>query len=359
MTMKSIRSANRWTRIVTCNLIVIGLALSTCFVTFARDTSDLQKRATWAPPTNDEVRQQLDQWLNEVKVDDALRKRVDAAWSVPAHGMSDASLLDRVVAMIAIADPRTAELVAVLQSQSIAPPGKFEFLFSEQTPAFVRHNLRLAYGRWLAQQSHFDEALEQLAGMTPQQVVDPAALLFYQASAYHRLLKKEECLTALDKLLENERRLPKRFATVAKLMDADIRPLETDSLDEISRLMSDIRRRLNFGHAGKRVRQEEDDVIAKLDKMIKEIEEQLQKMPSSGQGSGGAQSSNPAQDSQNLGGKGPGDVDQRRIGNKSGWGNLPFKEREQALQQISKDLPAHYREAIEEYFRKLARDGGN
>ena len=358
MTMKLILNTNRWTNMTTSRFIAVGLAIGICFTALARDTSDLQKRATWTPPSSEQVRQQLDQWLNDAKADEALRQRVDAAWSAPTDGMNDAGLLDRVVAVIAIVDAQTADLVAVMQSNQFVSPGKHAFLFNEQTPTFVRHNLRLAYGRWLAQQSHFDEALEQLAGMTPQQVVDPAALLFYQAVAYHRLLKKEECISSLAKLLENESRLPKRFVTVAKLMDADIRPLETDSLDEISRLMSDIRRRLNFGHAGKRVRQQEDDVIAKLDKMIKEIEDQLQKMPSSGQGPGGAQSSNPAQDSQNLGGKGPGDVDQKRIGNKSGWGNLPFKEREQALQQISKDLPAHFREAIEEYFRKLARDGG-
>ena len=148
--------------------------------------------------------------------------------------------------------------------------------------------------------------------------------------------------------------------TVAKLMDADIRPLETDSLDEISRLMSDIRRRLNFGHAGKRVRQEEDDVIAKLDKKIKEIEEQDAEDVC--QRARDTEARNPItrhKIRRTCGGKGPGDVDQRKIGSKSGWGNLPPKEREQALQQISKDLPAHYREAIEEYFRKLARDGDN
>ena len=65
------------------------------------------------------------------------------------------------------------------------------------------------------------------------------------------------------------------------------------------------------------------------------------------------------QDSTPLGGSGPGNVDPKSIGNASGWGNLPPKEREKALQQISKGLPAHYREVIEEYFRKLARDGSN
>ncbi len=58
-----------------------------------------------------------------------------------------------------------------------------------------------------------------------------------------------------------------------------------------------------------------------------------------------------------MGGKGPGKVDPKSIGTKAGWGNLPPKERQEALQQIGKDLPAHYREVIEEYFRKLAREG--
>ena len=65
------------------------------------------------------------------------------------------------------------------------------------------------------------------------------------------------------------------------------------------------------------------------------------------------------QDSQAAGGKGPGEVDPKKLGGRAGWGNLPPKQREEALQKISKDLPAHYREVIEEYFRKLARDGGN
>ena len=58
-----------------------------------------------------------------------------------------------------------------------------------------------------------------------------------------------------------------------------------------------------------------------------------------------------------AGGTGPGDIDPRRLTEKDGWGNLPPKDRQEALQQISKDLPAHFREVIEEYFLKLAKDG--
>ena len=57
-----------------------------------------------------------------------------------------------------------------------------------------------------------------------------------------------------------------------------------------------------------------------------------------------------------MGGKAPGNVTQKNIGNKSGWGDLPPKQREEALQQIGKDFPAHYRDVIEQYFRKLATE---
>ena len=188
--------------------------------------------------------------------------------------------------------------------------------------------------------------------------MDPATLLFYQATGYHLILAKEKCLRAISLLQENNDAIPRRYATLANLMKADIGPLEKDSLDEVARLMSDIQRRLKLGRAGTRVRKEEDDVIAKLDKMIEELEKQQQQQQSSGQGAGNLNPSSPAQDSSDLGGSGPGNVDRRNHGDAEDWGSLPPKERLKALQQISKELPAHYREVIEEYFRKLARDGG-
>ena len=56
-----------------------------------------------------------------------------------------------------------------------------------------------------------------------------------------------------------------------------------------------------------------------------------------------------------MGGKGAGQVTKKKIGQSAGWGDLPPKEREQAMQEISREFPAHYREVIEAYFRELAR----
>ena len=60
------------------------------------------------------------------------------------------------------------------------------------------------------------------------------------------------------------------------------------------------------------------------------------------------------QQSQPAGAQGKGEVDEKDVGDASGWGNLPPAQRQEALQSITKDLPSHYREVIEAYFKRLA-----
>jgi hypothetical protein len=57
-----------------------------------------------------------------------------------------------------------------------------------------------------------------------------------------------------------------------------------------------------------------------------------------------------------MAGKGPGKVDKKPIGDQQGWGNLPAKERQEAMQQIGRRFPSHYREAVEQYFKRLAQE---
>ena len=320
---------------------------------------DLEQRASWSVPATADVKAQLDEYAQQLKADEATQLKITALWPDEAAALEGADLLERLTASISVLDIRAKALVDHCEAprSSIALP-KFDVLTDEALPSLVRSNLRLLYGRWLAQNDLMDEALEQFKGLAVTDVVDPATLLFHQGLAHHRLLEKDACLAAVRKLLENEERLPKRYSTLARLMEADLQPLKVDSLDEIARLMEDIRRRLDLGRAGKKVRDEEDAVIAKLEKLIEEKEKQQQQQQQQQQGSPqGSQSSNPAQRSNAADMKGKGEVDPKDIGKKEGWGNLPAKERQEVLQQIGRELPAHFRETIEEYFKRLAQDG--
>ena len=323
-----------------------------------RGDDELERQASWTILTTEQARLQVTDFLTDKDLDELTTARIEALWPSGDEAPEVLDLLENVTTTFALVDDQAKQVVDFCRQADYRDKlPAFEFLKDESIDPVVRHNLRLLYARWLSQHQYYDESLGQIEGVSPEDVVDPAALLFYQAAGFHRMLKKEACLPAVSKLLENESTIPTRYATIARLIKADLEPLKVDSLDEISRLMDEVRRRLDLHRAGKRVRDQEDEIIAKLDKLIKKMEEQQQS--ASAAAAGNLQPSSPAQDSLPMGGKGPGNVDPKDIGAKSGWGNLPPKERQEALQQISKELPAHYREVIEEYFRKLAREGGN
>jgi hypothetical protein len=324
-------------------------------------SQEVERQPSWSVPLTADVKAKLDDYAAAKQADETTRAKIAALWPDEAAPATGAELLDRLTMSLSVLEPKAKVVVDFCQNSrtSVELP-KFEILADEAAPAMARANLKLLYGRWLAQNDLMDEALEQFKGLTPTDVVDPATLLFHQALAHHNLLEKEPCLSAVAKLMENEASLPRRYSQLAKLMEADLKPLKTDSLDEIARLMADVGRRLELARAGKKVRDEEETIVAKLEKLIEEKEKQQQQQQQQQQSGNpqGNQSSNPAQDSRPTGDiRGKGEVDPKNIGKKDGWGNLPPKERQEVLQQIGRELPAHFRETIEEYFKRLAQDG--
>lgn len=228
-----------------------------------------------------------------------------------------------------------------------------------QWPPVVTANLQLLLGKSLAIDQLYDEARGQLAKLDVEAVADPASLLFYLGATQYRLRDRDAGMKTLAKLLERDEEIPARYATIARLMEAELKATKPDSLGEIAQIMDSIRVRLDHGRAGKRVRDEEQEVIDKLDKMIETLEKQLQQMQAAQAGSmGGKMPSNPMQDSIPGGGRGPGDVEPKALGKRTDWGDLPPKQREEALQQIGEEFPSHYRQVIEEYFRQLAKETG-
>ena len=325
---------------------------------------EFARKATWKMPAIAEVREQALSWLVGRGVDEQVRTQMAMLWSSAPDG-DDAHLLELVAATLAAGDPRASELVTACSQprRQVTLPAA-DWLADEKVEAFERNNLRLLYGRWLVQHALYDEALDQVGDLKTENVVDPAALLFYQSVVHHRMLKRDEGTQTIVRLLENETTLPRRYTSVARLMQADLEGLKDESLDHIARRMDDIRRRLDLGRAGPKVRSVEDGVIASLDKLIDQMEKQQQAAAAaaaaaSRQGRGSAKPMAPMPDSRPAEMKGAGDVAKKPIGDQSGWGNLPPRERQEALQQIGKDFPAHYRDVIEQYFRKLATDNGS
>jgi len=310
----------------------------------------------WQPVPAREAEAEAFAWLKARKADADATAKAEAIWRDLPSQASEDDLLVRVARTFALIDANAAKLLAMCsQSRAhLVVPGE-PWLRGSDVPPFFANNLRLLFAGWLAHESLFDEAKEQLDGLNPDDVVAPASLLFYQSVVYHALLNKESGLKSIDELLQGADLSPRRYVELARLMEEDLQGLEDDTLDHVARRMDDIRRRLDLGRAGPVVRKEEDGVIASLDKMIKKLEEQQRQQD---QSSGNLHPTRPAEESRIMRGKGPGEAGNRRVGSESGWGNLPPKQREQAMQQIGRDFPSQYREAVEEYFRRLAAEEG-
>lgn len=304
----------------------------------------------------EEVKTRIAGWLDEVQATDEQRGQVETILAseelATARGPEMLLKLSEILAIVD-ADAKEVVMQCRMSNTHIIPPA-FAFLTNEDTPALVRNNIRLLYGRWLCQERYFDECLIQLDGLEPTDVADPGSLLFYQSVAFHRLSMREKGLESLAKLMNDVGDRPHRYDALAEIMHQDLTALEAGSLDEISRWMDDVERRLDLGRTGTKVRGIEDQIVSGLDKIIEELEKQKQ---GQGNGAGSLQPSSPAQDSSIKGGSGPGEVTPSNIGSSDGWGTLPPKERQQALQQIGQEFPPQFRAHIERYFRRLADDG--
>ncbi len=345
-------------RQTTCRFIIAVLSVWAYCADGAQGQEELAKKSSWQVSSPDRIRDLVRRWAAAASID--LDQRQDLRALVDDEDRLAQFPVRACEEFLCRIFPQTCSWIETIQQ----PTADLDHLadlwtqleLDQSVPDSARDHLRLIKGRWLVQHQYYDESLEEFADLTADQVVDPATLLFYRGVAQHRLLKKGECLETLDLLLENEAKIPRRYTIVSKLMAADIKPVEEDSLDEIARMMEDIRRRQSLFRSGTRVLDLEKEVLDKLDDLIEKIEQQMQnqqQMASSQQNS-----AIPMGDSQNVGGKGKGNVQSRGLGDGGSWGDLPPKQRAAALSEMAKDLPPHYREVIEEYFRQLAKRPG-
>lgn len=333
--------------------IVMTIVLAIA-VTSPAAWAQLSFEPSWQMPTYDETRGQVFAWIDQAPLDAAVAQEARSLWpSQPLRDLDGPAMLDLVAETAALVDPQSRKLVdeCQLEMQLLTIPDA-TWIDDSRLPKFVKDNLQLYMARWYSQQTMYDDALDAVANIDPAAVVDPASLLFIKMVAHHQLVEPDESRAALVQLMEHEDQLPTRYRQLAEMVRQDLSMLKDESLDHVSRRMNDVRRRLELGEAGKQVQVVEKGVVDSLDSLIKKIEEQQQQQ--SGGAGGAAQGSTPMQDSQIAPLQAPGKVDPRDIGRQSGWGDLPPKEREEALQQIGREYPAHYRQLIEQYFRDLA-----
>ncbi len=263
--------------------------------------------------------------------------------------------LDLVIESISLVDEQTRTLQHKLATMpQYAIPAALEKYRPEINDPWMEANLKLWLGLELSRRQLYEEALQEFQQVEEQHLVDPATYYFYRAVCEHHLLMKKQGLASLNILLTQCKPLASRYRMVGELMKQDLAKLQEKSLDEIARKMTDVERRLDLGRAGKKVQKIEREIVESLDELIKKLEQQAGGGGGSSSGKGNQPNSG-AKDSSVKGSTAPGEIDDKKLGRKDGWGKLPPKDQAKAKQILGTLFPPHYRRAIEAYNRKAAQ----
>jgi len=325
---------------------------------------ELASFGTYQAPKAEEAKAQALEWLKSVgKTDAASQQAFEAIWS------TDRPLLDKVTATLVLGDARVAALMAEARDVNAPAPTNTPALVKDlKLPAFFRANLGLAYAKALCNRKVFDETIETLKVIKPEQVVDPSAYFFTKAVAEFTLMLKKEAEDSALRLLDDVTDAPERYRMVAALMHFDMLTWQDKDLGWISRKMNVIKDRLDLTRGGEKTRKMQKEVLVRLDEMIKELENKQKQSSSSNGGScpsggppsqggppQGSQSSSPAQESGLPNGQMPGQIDPKRLKEVADvWGTLPEKDRARIMQELTRDLPEKYRDAIQTYLKQIS-----
>jgi primosomal protein N'' len=315
--------------------------------------------------TADAARAQAQAWLKAVgHADPATDRQFEAIWTG-----QDRPVVDRIADTLSLGDQEAARLLAEARNPQAAAPKAVPALLTDAgRSGFYRANLALAYAKALSGRRVYEEALDTLKGVKPEEVAEPAAYFFHKAVAEHALIRKEAAAQSILRLLDDVSDTPERYRQVAGLMFADMQgwKKEEKDLENIARLMDNIERRLNLSRGGQKTQDIQKKVVFRLDELIKEMENQAKNCsqcnggncPGGGQQKpNGGKGPNPQLDS--FGGRdsGLGLVDKTKLQELAGkWGTLPDAKRAEAMMEITRDLPPRYREVIENYLKSLSTE---
>jgi hypothetical protein len=351
-------------------LAACTLALALTGGVWAADTKpakDIASFGTMSAPQAEVVQAQAAAWLKSVgKTDAASTAAFEAIWK------GNRPLLDKVTKTLELGDANVAKLMAEVRDPEQPAPTEVPGLIKDtKVAAFVRANLGVAYAKALLNRKVFDEAIEVLRAVKPEQTVDPASYFFTKAVAEFTLMMKKDAGDSVIRLLDDVADAPERYRMVAALMHLDMMTWQDKDLGWISRKMNVVKDRLEINRGGKKTQKIEREILVRLDEIIKELENQQKgssscsggQCPNGGPSQGGQASGNrpsaPASESALPSGIASGTADKKEDRKLTqDWGNLPEKDRVAAQLELTRRVPEKYQGTIKNYMQNISNKSG-
>jgi len=247
-------------------------------------------------------------------------------------------------------------LVAATLSMAAAPP--------PDTKAMIRQGVQLSL------QGDYEASDEIFKNID---VIDPA-LDFYRLVNAFKLNKKalveKYASNILDRFSNGGIEYPQRYIDLATIMRVEAAEWkhDADDLADIAREMDKASDRLKNAKGGKDTQKIQKDVLARLDKMIKDIEDKKKAdEEAAAKADADAQKKRieemrqvqPPSDTHKGSDDGKGHIDPKRMKYiVDNWGKLPEKERARCMAELTRHMPTKDKAVIEAYFRELAKKKG-
>jgi hypothetical protein len=332
-----------------------------------KPAKDIASFGTFASPSLAAAQEQAAAWLKSVgKTDAATTAAFDAIWK------GNRPLLDKVTKTLELGDANVAKLMTEVRDPESPAPSEVPGLIKDtKVPAFVRANLAVAYAKALLNRKVYDEAIEVLRAVKPEQTIDPSSYFFTRAVAEFTLMMKKDADDTVLRLLDDVADAPERYRMVAALMHLDMMTWQDKDLGWISRKMNVVKDRLEINRGGKKTQKIEREILVRLDEIIKELENQQKgsssssggQCPNGGPSQGGQakgnQPSNPATESALPAGVAGGTADKKEDRKLTqDWGNLPDKERTAVQQDLARRVPEKYQGTIQKYMQNISNKSG-
>jgi tetratricopeptide (TPR) repeat protein len=273
-------------------------------------------------------------------------------------------------ALAVLYPPYRAALAAFDAQDHATAAGLFAPLRAHADP-FVAANARYFHARALVEQGLLEEAEAQLPDLTAQQ--DELAghtpyaphlwfILGYCQAGNLRFDEATQTLRALEQTFPDA---PEAVRIGTRQLLLELARRERGTLGEAATLMGYAAARLQAADATPRVRQRQEEVLALLDKLIADAEEQERQAAQSRRGGraagrAGGTPRAPAELSQLPAAGGPAETGQQHAAPRADpgqmWGRLPPAQREKILQSLRDRFPSRYRQLVEQYYRSLAEE---
>jgi hypothetical protein len=260
-----------WLSVPVLSVLLIGGGSGLIQAAEKEDPKDTLAFGSLRAPSPEQARSQAEGWLKGVgKADEATQKEFQKIWD-----NEDAALLDKVADTLCLGDANVGKILAEARNMEAAAPKEVPSLIKDtKVDPYLRANLALAYAKALSNRKVYEESLEALKTVKPELVVDPASYFFHKAVAEHSQLLKDDASRSIVRLLDDVSDAPERYKMVAALMYFDMQNWKEKDLDWIARKMKNIERRLELARGGAKTQKEQKEVVARLDEIIKELENQ-------------------------------------------------------------------------------------